>query len=525
MLFNSYDFIFLFLPIVLFGFFQLARINHGWATGWLVLASLFFYGYWNPAYIGLLLGSIMCNYAFGLWISQYKAPDSGSKAVRAKQLLIIALAANLGLLGYYKYAHFFVGNLALLLGKNWSLGEIILPLGISFFTFTQIAFLVDVYQGKVKEFNFTHYILFVTYFPHLIAGPIMHHKELMPQFAKPEIYRFNYENLAVGSTLFFIGLFKKTILADNISAYVTSVFAASGRGVELPFVDAWSGALYYSFQLYFDFSGYSDMAIGLSRMFGVTLPANFYSPYKSVNIIEFWRRWHMTLSRFLRDYLYIPLGGNQNSMLRRCRNLIITCLLGGLWHGADWTFVLWGGLHGFYVVINHVWHKFRQAMGQNIEQSLSWPLHALSVLVTFLAVTVAWVIFRSPDIHTAIAILKAMAGFYGYALPHEWLSEWGAVGQWLSMHGIIFNAKKVPEIAGMDGMINWMVVFLFIVWMAPNTQQIMAIYKPVLGMTEEIKLKFFLWRPTYIFLGISILVAVAGISSISALSEFIYFQF
>ncbi len=428
MLFNSYGFIFLFLPIVLLGFFQLARVNHAYAAGWLTAASLFFYGYWNPAYIGLLLGSIVCNYAFGVWIAK-----AGVKQDALRQpLLVLALAANLSLLAYFKYANFFLGSINSVAGAHLSMGEIILPLGISFFTFTQIAFLVDTYQGKVKEYNFIHYTLFVTYFPHLIAGPVLHHKEMMPQFAQASTYRFNYENMAVGLTIFFIGLFKKVILADGISEYVEPVFNAPAAHMHLSFIEAWVGALSYTLQLYFDFSGYSDMAIGLSRMFGVILPLNFHSPYKAVNIIEFWHRWHMTLSRFLRDYLYIPLGGNRRGKGRRYLNLMATMLLGGLWHGANWTFVIWGGLHGVYLVINHAWHAVRRRLGQNPEQPLSRPMHALSVVLTFVAIVATWVVFRAGNLDTSIEILKAMMGMNGIAFPASWLPELGVLGQWLA---------------------------------------------------------------------------------------------
>ena len=291
MLFNSYGFIFLYLPVVLIGFFQLGRINHAWAAGWLALASLFFYGYWNPAYVGLLLGSIACNYAFGLWIAKAAVRH---KNTQKKHTLIVAISANLLLLAYYKYANFFVGNINGVAGTEWSLGDIILPLGISFFTFTQIAYLVDTYQGKVKEYNFIHYLLFVTYFPHLIAGPILHHKEMMPQFAHPRTYRFNADHFNLGITVFVLGLAKKLLLADSLAEFPGPIFASVQAGGQPMLFEAWIAALSYSLQLYFDFSGYSDMAIGLSLMFNVRLPLNFHSPYKSVNIIEFWRRWHMT---------------------------------------------------------------------------------------------------------------------------------------------------------------------------------------------------------------------------------------
>lgn len=520
MLFNSYPFIFLFLPVVLVGFFQLGRISHAWAAGWLALASLFFYGYWNPAYVGLLLGSIVCNYTFGLWMAKAGVQHENSQK---KSLLFFAVTANLLLLAYYKYANFFVDNIDLIAGTSWSMGEIILPLGISFFTFTQLAFLVDTYQGKVREYNFVHYLLFVTYFPHLIAGPVLHHKEMMPQFGNAATYRFSDENLSVGLTIFFIGLFKKTVMADGIAFYAGPVFAASAGGVPVTFIDAWGGALCYTLQLYFDFSGYSDMAIGLSRMFGVTLPLNFHSPYKAVNIIEFWRRWHMTLSRFLRDYLYIPLGGNRKGQYRRYQNLMVTMLLGGLWHGAGWTYVLWGGLHGLYLVANHGWHALRRALGQNPHEPLSKPMHIVAVLLTFLFVVVAWVVFRADNISAAIGMLKGMAGINGFVIPDAWLIKWGVLGQWLTAHGYSTAAFSNPLIRG--GAVNWIWISLLIVWLAPNTQQIMAAYKPALDMPKSDKAVRLSWRPSYAWLAASIWCSAFAILSISELSEFIYFQF
>ncbi|MGB8516767.1 MAG: MBOAT family protein [Gallionella sp.] len=512
MLFNSYAFIIFYLPIVLLGFFALGKINRIGAAAWLALASLFFYGYWNPFYVALLLASIMCNYGLGMWIAK----------TRAKKILVLALAANLLLLGYYKYANFFVGSLNFAIGSSWHIDNIVLPLGISFFTFTQIAFLVDTYQGKVKEYSFIHYVLFVTYFPHLIAGPVLHHKEMMPQFAEARTYRFSYENLSVGLSIFFIGLFKKVILADGLAQYVGPVFAASTAGMHLSFIDAWGGALCYTLQLYFDFSGYSDMAIGLSRMFGVTLPLNFNSPYKSVSIIEFWRRWHMTLSRFLRDYLYIPLGGNRKSKAHRYLNLMITMLLGGLWHGAGWTFVLWGGLHGIYLVINHVWHSLRKKWGHDIKVPLSRPAHALSVLFTFVVVTVAWVIFRAENMASAGAILHAMAGINGVILPDTWLAKWGGTGQWMAVHGVVFGATNNLI---MGGAVNWIWISLLIVWFAPNTQQIMANYKPALDVPSGNRAKRLLWQPTMRVAFLVWLLGFVALINLSQQSAFLYFQF
>ncbi|MGR9037820.1 MAG: MBOAT family O-acyltransferase, partial [Gammaproteobacteria bacterium] len=353
MLFNSYGFIFLFLPVVLTVFFMIGKKeHHSIAIAWLVGASLFFYAWWNPAYLGLMLGSILFNYAIGISLSSDEFKSS------RKGILIIGITANLALLVYYKYANFFVDNLNALFGRFLYLDTVILPLAISFFTFQQIAYLVDTYKGETKELNFLHYCLFVTFFPQLIAGPIVHHREMLPQFERDSLYSINVKRHAVGYTIFAFGLFKKLVLADGIAAYAIPAFQAADAGIQLTLFEAWTGALAYTFQLYFDFSGYSDMAIGLAMMFGIRLPLNFNSPYKATNIIEFWRRWHMTLSRFMRDYIYIPLGGNKKGLVGRHLNLMITMLLGGLWHGAGWNFMFWGGLHGFYLIANHFWRSF-----------------------------------------------------------------------------------------------------------------------------------------------------------------------
>ncbi|MFQ5488405.1 MAG: MBOAT family O-acyltransferase, partial [Gammaproteobacteria bacterium] len=339
MLFHSYGFIFLFLPLTLLGFFLLGRYGLlRWALAWLVLASLTFYGWWNVEYLFLLLASIVVNYLLGRAL----APSQRTTA-SARVLLAIGIGLNLALLAYFKYAAFIVGNFNQLLGSDYRVHEIVLPLAISFFTFQQIAYLVDAYYGRAQEYSFLNYSLFVSFFPQLIAGPIVHHREMMPQFEGRRIFRFSYEDMDVGLLIFCIGLFKKVLLADGMAQFSEPVFAAAAGGLELSFFEAWGGALAYTLQIYFDFSAYSDMAIGLAWMFGIRLPLNFASPYKAINIIEFWRRWHMTLSRFLRDYLYIPLGGNRKGRERRHLNIMATMLLGGLWHGAAWTFVVWGG--------------------------------------------------------------------------------------------------------------------------------------------------------------------------------------
>jgi alginate O-acetyltransferase complex protein AlgI len=410
MLFNSYAFIFFFFPIVFIGFFLIGKQNVRAAAGFLALASLFFYGWWSVKAVPLLVGSICFNY----WIGLRLTPGHGHTDSTRKRLLVLALTANLGVLAIFKYANFFVGNVndgLVAAGiAPLALLHIALPIGISFYTFTQIAFLVDCWQGKVHERSFTHYLLFVTYFPHLIAGPVLHHAQMMPQFANESTYRLDANKVALGIAIFTFGLAKKLLIADPLGQYADLMFTGVHNGVHPAVYTSWFGVLAYTLQIYFDFSGYSDMAIGLSLCLGVRLPLNFNSPYKSTNIIEFWRRWHMSLSTFLRDYLYVPLGGNRKGPARRYLNLFITMLLGGLWHGAAWTFVLWGALHGAFLMVNHLWNaKVRRnaAPGR--------PARVLGWLLTFLCVMIAWVVFRAESMHAAVDIYKGMLGMHGGA--------------------------------------------------------------------------------------------------------------
>jgi len=518
MLFNSHVFIFLFLPITLFVFFKIGRMGYSrLAIAWLIGASLFFYGWWNPAYMILIIGSVLFNYTMGVLIVN-----------QSKKYLALGIIVNLFLLGYFKYANFFIANINVLTGKTFHLGEIFLPLGISFFTFQQIAYLIDTYRGKTHKYDFLHYSLFVTFFPQLIAGPIVHHREMLPQFAEKSSLRFNAENMAVGLTIFFIGLFKKVVLADGVAVYASPVFDAALNGFTLTFFEAWGGALAYTFQLYFDFSGYSDMAIGLGRMFGIRLPLNFHSPYKAVNIIDFWRRWHITLSRFLRDYLYIPLGGNRKGPLRRGINLMITMLLGGLWHGAGWTFVIWGGLHGVYMLINHAWQGFRRLLGQDIKKS-SFVGRLASMTLTFTAVVVAWVFFRAKSFDSALSILQSMIGLNGFALPETYLGYLNrlfSLGTRLAELGWQFERieffKGIREIASLG-------FLLLLVWFAPNTQQLMARYRPAFdtykGKSESSCWQWMQWQPRRRWAIVCSVVTLLAILGLTRVSEFLYFQF
>jgi len=492
MLFNSFEFIFFFLPVTLLVFFLLghARLT-GAAIAWLVGASLFFYAWWNPAYLGLLIGSMLFNYAIGASLSRGRG--------RRRALLAAGIIGNLALLGYYKYANFFIDNLNLLTGAGFQVEKILLPLAISFFTFQQIAYLVDAHRGETHEYRFLHYCLFVTFFPQLIAGPIVHHREMLPQFAHAATFHARHENLSVGLSIFILGLFKKVVLADNLASFATPVFSAAANGTALTLFEAWTGVLAYSFQLYFDFSGYSDMAIGLARLFGVRLPLNFHSPYKATSIIDFWRRWHMTLSRFLRDYLYIPLGGNRHGPARRYLNLFMTMLLGGLWHGAAWTFVIWGGLHGFYLFMNHAWrHLLDRLSLTRWQQSRSYRLGAGGL--TFLAVAIGWVFFRAADTGTALNILQAMAGG----------------------HGLDFTQAYVNELVHRDHSLRWLLAAAVIAWWLPNVQQLFARFEPG---TEPVAAGRAAWNPsTRWALGVSLL-ALVTLYHMNRISEFLYFQF
>ncbi len=528
MLFNSWEFIFLFLPLTLIIFFQIhKRGYHQAAIAWLVVASLFFYGWWNPAYLGLIVFSILFNYLTGACLGLKE-----KILVSRKLILTIGLIVNLGLIGYYKYANFFVSTTNDLVGTTITLNKIILPLAISFFTFQQITYLVDSYRGETKEYSFLNYCLFVTFFPQLIAGPIVHHKEVIPQFANKSTYQINSENLAVGITIFCLGLFKKVVFADTIAVYATPVFDAAAHGVSVNFLTAWGGALAYSLQLYFDFSGYSDMAIGAARMFGIKLPLNFDSPYKSSSIIDFWRRWHMTLSRFLRDYLYIPLGGSRKGKLRRDINLMITMLLGGLWHGAGWNFVFWGGLHGFYLIINHQWHSFQKFLGHNPQENFWWS-RTLGTLITFLALVVGWVFFRAENMNAAISMIQGMIGKNDVSLPAELGGQLETVTFYFANLGAAFNFERGSS----ELVITYFLSFalLAVAWFTPNTQQWLERYNPALGANlattdsgwyYSFWQKLY-WRPNKVFgfvLG-SIIFIIVKITLGAPQSEFLYFDF
>jgi len=500
MLFNTYGFILLFLPIALAGWFLCGKyLGLLAAQAWLAAASLFFYAWWNPWYLALIAFSMVANFSWG------RALAARATAGRPHGLMLgLGVAANLAVLGYYKYANFFVDNLNAFAGAGWTLEKVILPLAISFFTFQQIAYLVDASRGLAREGNFFTYALFVSFFPHLIAGPIVHHAEMMPQFARPDVVRPRWDNFALGLTLFTFGLAKKVLLADPLGAQAGPVFTAAAHGSSLATASAWAGALAYTLQIYFDFSGYTDMALGLARMFNIILPQNFNSPYQSANLVEFWRRWHMTLSRFLRDYLYIPLGGNRHGRFRRHLNLLATMFLGGLWHGAGWTFVIWGVLHGVGLVVNHAWLEAKPRLAALARVPVLARL-VTARAVTLLFVIAAWVLFRSENFPSAYRLYDILCG-----------------------HAVSFADGSAPAIPGAGWWI-WLVALYLWVILAPNSQDVCSLFEPALGVKPSRHPALLhgriLWQPSRRWAIVTAIVFTLCFLSLSTVSEFLYYKF
>jgi len=487
MLFNSYEFIFLFLPITFFIYFYLSskRLIVG-AKAFLVFASLFFYSWWNIIYLPLILSSILFNFAIGVSLSKDNVLKN---KLSKKTILTFAIVCNLVLLGYFKYTDFFISNANIMLNSNIDLLHIILPLGISFFTFTQIAYIVDAYRGEAKEMDYLSYSLFVTFFPHLLAGPILHHKEMMPQFNATKNFAKNYKNIAAGIFLFSIGLFKKVVIADTFAVWATNGF---DKAEVLNLIEAWATSLSYTFQLYFDFSGYTDMAIGIALLFNIKFPINFNSPYKATNIQDFWRRWHITLSRFLKDYIYIPLGGNRKGETRTYLNLFFTFLIGGLWHGAGWTFIFWGFLHGAALVIHRAWQK----INFKLNRILAW-------FITFNFINISWIFFRAKDWDSAIKVLSSMLGFNDIVLPEKIAIKLN----FLSNYGISFG-EVTMHIGDGSKNLNWILAAFVLILVFKNSNQRAKNFKENKSMILfTVFLLFF------------------GILSVTRVSEFLYFNF
>ncbi len=472
MLFNSFEFMFVFLPITFVVYFLLNKAKLLMpATGWLVAASLFFYSYWKLDYLPLILISMIFNYVVGAVLSR-----NDNLKVDKKAVLAFGLVANVALLVYYKYFDFLIYSFNKIFSAEFNYMHIVLPLAISFFTFQQIAYLVDSYKGKTKEYDFLTYALFITFFPQLIAGPIVHHGDVMPQFLNLRNRFINPKNVAKGLFLFSIGLFKKVVVADYFAPFVATVF----DGLQsVSFLEIWTGVVSYTFQLYFDFSGYADMALGLGLLFNISLPSNFNSPLKSADISEFWRRWHITLSNFLKNYVYIPLGGSRVGTFNTYRNLFITFLVSGIWHGANMTFILWGAMHGIAVCLRKFWHDSGHAL-QKIP----------AVALTFLFLNFGFIFFRSASVSRALYLTKSAFGLNGFG-------------------SVAFDKMRLA----FEGGSLKLSLFLLI-------PAIYAVFfmKNSLELTENFK-------PNKVYLFVTLLLLTFSVLNFNRISEFLYFQF
>jgi alginate O-acetyltransferase complex protein AlgI len=538
LLFNSYGFLFVFLPVALTGFFGAARFGRPVAGLWLIVCSFVFYGWWNPAFCFVLAASILFNYTISLLLARAR-----SRPELCHMILAGGIALNLAALVYFKYLAWLVGLLDEAFAAGFAVPNIVLPLGISFFTFTQIGYLADCVSGAARNRDPLNYVLFVTFFPHLIAGPILHNQDIMPQFALPATYRWSAKNVAVGSGIFVLGLLKKSVLADHAGIGVAESFAHPDN---LPVFAAWQATLCYSLQLYFDFSGYSDMAIGIGRMFNITLPLNFNSPYKAASIIDYWQRWHMSLTRYLTQYVYTPFAlllvrrrsarglpinrPAQQTAQGFCEMvalpILVTMTLAGIWHGSGAQFLVFGLLHGAYLCVNRVWRL--RFGGPDTATSRPWQ-RVTNVLLTYLCVLVASVFFRAPSVADALSMLGGMAGLHGTgltAIVNIGLSN-GAIGTTpgapaadlatlISASGSVLQALAGPE---------WFGAMYLIVWGMPNTQQIFADLAPTLDRVPPLvlaRLRFGFGVPWAVAIGSGL---VLGVLSIGGSSEFLYFQF
>lgn len=551
MLFNSYLFILAFLPVTVAGYLAVNLLSsRRLSLMWLVLVSIVFYGIWNPVNLLIIAPSIALNYLAARWIQQAMQRDDQAGDNLADALVVVGLVFNLCFLGYFKYKNFFLDSVNELAGTHFALAAVILPLGISFITFQKIAFLVDTRAGVIEKFELFDFLVFVFFFPQLIAGPIVHYREMMPQFAQIKS-RIDPHDLAVGAGLFAMGLFKKVVLADGVAAYAMPAFEAAARGDHVSFFAAWMGVTAYTFQIYFDFSGYSDMAIGLARLFGIRLPFNFNSPLKSSSIIEFWGRWHVTLTRFLTAYVYTPIVmqltrrrmragrpvlGRKKPTVAAFLALIagptvLTMFLSGFWHGAGATFLIWGLLHGAYLVVNHGWRQWRPqwntAAYERVMKPLGW-------MITFGAVVVAMAFFRAKTVAAATTLIAGMAGLHGISVPQSVLNRAGAAGRWLSAAGVAGDPSS-----GTTFMYAclWLGVLFAIVMLLPNSLEMWRQHAPALyfdalppntvsppagpmARATDLKVR---WNKRWALA--SAMLLVFGILGLNRVSEFLYWQF
>jgi alginate O-acetyltransferase complex protein AlgI len=512
MLFNSLEFLFLYLPTVLLVFNLLQRRGNGrLATGWLTLSSLFFYGWWNPVYVPLILLSMAFNFTLGRKLARGENPHN-------RMLLTLGVVFNLGLLAYFKYFNFFIDNINLLVDTGYHVEKIVLPLAISFYTFQQITYLVDSYKGLTEPHSLLEFSLFVTFFPQLIAGPIVHHSEMLNQFRELEGKPLQQRNLVLGLSILSIGLFKKVVIADGFSHFASPMFAMGALADSLNTIDVLIGLFAYTFQLYFDFSGYSDMAIGLAFLFGIKLPVNFFSPYRARNIGEFWRMWHATLARFLREYVFTPLGGFVRNRTRQRLNLLITMFLSGVWHGAGWTFMVFGLVHGIMVVAQRIWRT--QVTGPY--KLTNRPLYQMAMqVITFLAFALSLLLFRADNLQVTANLLTQIFSFEGSAISAAYLQA--------------VQSSTLVALMSSTGLADWTTLFtttllllaLLACWCLPNTLQIFAAENVMLtklraGRAPVIALHWQASTRWAIYIGSLLAVSAMNLTEVS---EFIYFQF
>jgi alginate O-acetyltransferase complex protein AlgI len=544
MLFNSYEFLFVFLPVTLVGFYLLGAFSRTSAILWLILLSLLFYGWWRPVNLLIIGPSIIINYTLAALLLRLNQNEGSPGASRA--VLLLGIAFNVLFLGFFKYTDFLSGTINDVFGAHLILRHIILPLGISFITFQKIAFLIDVQAGRIKSFSFRDYCTFVLFFPQLIAGPIVHYREMMPQFnAAP--CRFDQENFAVGLTLLLFGLFKKVVLADNIAPLVTPIYEHSAAGGSTSLALAWMAAVGFTLQIYFDFAGYTDVALGLARFFGIKLPPNFNSPLRASSIVDFWLRWNMTLTRFLTAYIYNPLVlwltrrrlakglrgfGGRNSTAGAFVSLLLvptitTMFISGLWHGAGYGFIVWGLLHGFYITINHGWRLVAARL---------WPdrlwydrvMKPAGLVLTFASVSAAMVFFRAPTMRSAIDLVKGIFGLNGIALPQALYDRLGPLTSTFHSVGVIAEPWSSQDFVKTA---IWISFLMFVALACPNTLQILARYEPALGVRPQPTklaigtIRIAEWHPSLPWAIAVSVIAVIAIASIAGPSEFLYWNF
>jgi len=542
LLFNSYEFLFLFLPLTLLGFYAVGARSQRGAFNWLIAASLFFYMWWRPFNVLLIAPSILVNYLVASALQRLAADEARRRA--ARWLLIGGLAFNVAFLGYFKYRNFFLGTVNDVLGTHLLLTQLILPLGISFITFQKIAFLIDVHAGRVARFSLRDYCLFVLFFPQLIAGPIVHFREMMPQFQATPC-RFHAADAAVGMTLLAFGLFKKAVLADGIAPFVSTLYQQAAAGTRLSWLPAWLAALGFTLQIYFDFSGYSEMALGLARLFGIRLPANFYSPLKAASIIDYWLRWHMTLTRFLTAYIYNPLAltltrrrmaAGRAGLTGRSTTpaaffsllvfpTVLTMMVSGLWHGAGYLFVLWGLVHGVYLSINHAWRLLAARWWPDRERYRRY-MRGPGFVLTFLAVVVAMVLFRAPSLEVAGTVYAGMLGRHGLTLPASLFAHLGPlVGL---VHRLGIGPDALWNLSTLTQALAWTLGLLGIALLGPNTLEMLAGHEPALGIAlppSGAAGRRLLWQPSLGWALCTALAVAVAVAEIAGPSEFLYWQF